>query len=117
VSALPFSALELAIPLDPIDPSQVRSGEPRAGFVAVDTRDGLELGIWEITPGVSTDVEADEWSVVVSGRATVAFDDGRASMELAAASVFRLDAGDRTTWTVHETLRKVYITPVTGTAE
>jgi uncharacterized protein len=117
VNALQFSALDLVIPLEPIDASQVGSGAPSAGFVPVDTRDGLELGVWEITPGVSVDVESDEWFVVVSGRATVAFDDGRPSMELAAASVVRLDAGDRTTWTVHETLRKVYITPVTGPAE
>ncbi len=111
MSTLPLSALEPEIPLEPIDPSQVLSGEPCAGFVAVDTMDGMELGVWEMSPGASTDVEADEWSVVVAGRATVEFDDGRPSIELRPASVFRLDAGDRTTWTVHETLRKVYVTP------
>jgi uncharacterized cupin superfamily protein len=47
--------------------------------------------------------------VVLSGEATVDFADGTPSLELRAGSIGRLAAGARTTWTVRETLRKVYV--------
>ncbi len=68
----------------------------------------LTIGIWEHTPGVSRDVEADEVFVVLSGDASVAFDDGSPTIELRPGSLVRLSAGQRTMWTVRETLRKVF---------
>jgi uncharacterized protein len=73
---------------------------------------GAEVGVWEMTPGAATDVEADEIFVVLSGRATLGFDGGE-TLELRPGVVVRLLEGDRTTWTVHETIRKVYVTPAT----
>lgn len=67
------------------------------------------VGIWEHTPGVSTDVEIDEVFIVLQGEATVAFDDGTPPLHLHPGVVGRLTAGARTTWTVTETLRKVYL--------
>ena len=64
-------------------------------------------GVWQITEGTVTDVEADELFVVVSGRATVAVEGG-ATLELAPGVLGVLARGARTTWTVHETLRKVF---------
>ena len=61
-------------------------------------------------PASSTDVEADEVFVVLAGRATVEVDGGP-TLELGPGDVGILDAGDRTTWTVHETLRKVFLLP------
>ena len=46
--------------------------------------------------------------VVLQGAATVAFED-RAPMTLAPGDVVRLHAGQRTVWTVTQTLRKVYM--------
>ncbi len=69
---------------------------------------GLEVGIWEHTAGTSTDIETDEVFVVLGGRATVTVEDGP-TLELRPGSIGFLDAGARTTWTVHETLRKVYV--------
>jgi uncharacterized cupin superfamily protein len=69
---------------------------------------GVELGVWEITSGIVTDVEADEVFVVLSGRGRVEFDDD-SSIALAAGTVVRLRAGDRTRWIVYETLRKIYV--------
>lgn len=57
--------------------------------------------------GSSTDVEADELFIVLSGAATVRFADGGV-IELGPGSVGRLHEGQRTVWTVTETLRKVY---------
>ena len=49
--------------------------------------------------------------VVVSGRATIEFEDG-ASIDVGPGDVCVLEEGARTVWTVHETLRKAYqITP------
>jgi uncharacterized protein len=104
------AAVEVA--LDDVAPEQVVSGAPQAGYTALDESDAGELGVWEMTPGVATDVEADELFVVVGGRATVAFTEpALPSIELGPGSIIRLEAGMRTTWTVHETLRKVYLAP------
>ena len=46
---------------------------------------------------------------MLSGRATVAFADGTPPLQLQPGSIARLAAGSATTWTVTETLRKLYI--------
>ena len=46
--------------------------------------------------------------VVVSGRATIEVEGGP-TLEVTPGSVGFLRAGDRTAWTVHETLRKVFV--------
>ena len=95
----------LAIPLEPLPAEQVESGSPSAGFVELTSA----VGVWEHTPGTSTDVEADEVFVVLSGSATLAFADSPlAPIDLRPGSVVQLTDGMRTVWTVHETLRKVY---------
>jgi uncharacterized protein len=67
-----------------------------------------EIGIWEMAPGTEEDTETDEVFVVLAGRGTVAFEDGEV-VELAPGVAVRLRAGERTTWTVTEALRKVYV--------
>lgn len=110
VSALPLEPL-------PLDPAQIVSGSPTTAYAVLDvSADGrVERGVWEHTPGVSTDVEADELFVVVSGRATVEVDGGASApggetLDLRPGVVGILRAGAQTTWTVHETLRKVWQT-------
>ncbi|MDJ0461719.1 cupin domain-containing protein [Streptomyces sp. H27-C3] len=94
---------------EPLDPEQIVSGEPVVtGKSLWESPDGKQLrGIWQITPGVVTDIEANELFVVVSGRATVQVEGG-ATLEVGAGDACVLREGDRTTWTVHETLRKAY---------
>ena len=94
---------------EPLDPDQIVSGAPEVtGKVLWESADGKQIrGIWQITPGVVTDTEADELFVVVSGRATVEVAGGE-SLEIGPGDACVLRAGDRTTWTVHETLRKAY---------
>lgn len=69
---------------------------------------GLEVGLWEMEPGVAQDTEVDEVCVMLAGRGSVTFEDGEV-VELAPGVAVRLRAGERTTWTVTETLRKVYV--------
>ena len=99
------AALELVHEAVPAD--QVVAGEPTTGFAELGTFDGHEYGVWEHSVGASSDVEADELYVVLSGAGTVAFDGGDV-VTLGAGSVGRLREGQRTVWTVTETLRKIY---------
>jgi uncharacterized cupin superfamily protein len=94
---------------DPLDPARIVSGSPEvSGKVVWESEDGRRLrGIWQITPGVVTDTEADELFVVISGRATVEVENGP-TLEVGPGDLAVLREGDRTTWTVHETLRKAY---------
>jgi uncharacterized cupin superfamily protein len=98
------------LPLDPapLDPAQVVSGDPAVATAGILADSDREVGVWEHGVGTSTDVEADEVFVVLSGRATVQVESGP-TLELGPGDVGVLAAGDRTTRTVHETLRKVYL--------
>lgn len=114
VAAMLCSVLRAAtLPLEaaPLDPEQVVAGDPQVralDLLADVLPPGLTVGIWEHGPGVSTDVEADEVFVVLSGRATVDVEAGPV-LELGPGDLCTLAAGARTRWTVHETLRKVYV--------
>ncbi|MEV1021612.1 cupin domain-containing protein [Streptomyces sp. NPDC050264] len=94
---------------EPLDPARIVSGDPVvSGAVLWESADGKQLrGIWQITPGVVTDTEANELFVVVSGRATVEVEGG-AVLDLGPGTAAVLREGDRTTWTIQETLRKAY---------
>jgi len=106
--ALDAATLELGEP-QPLASEQVISGAPSVAERALWTSpDGtVESGIWEITAGVSTDVEAAEVFLVVSGRATVEIEHGP-TLELQAGDVGSFAGGEHTVWRVHETLRKLY---------
>jgi uncharacterized cupin superfamily protein len=93
---------------DPLDPADVLAGTPRASSAALATVGEVEAGVWELTAGTVRDTEVDEVFVVLSGDATVRFEDG-SSLELRPGVAVRLRAGDRTEWVVRQTLRKVYV--------
>ncbi|OII66951.1 MULTISPECIES: cupin domain-containing protein [unclassified Streptomyces] len=95
---------------EPLDPAQVVSGRPEvSGRVVDESADGRTCrGIWQMTPGVVTDTEADEVFVVLSGSATIEVTDGP-TLRVGPGDMVVLREGDRTSWTVHETLRKVYV--------
>ena len=67
-----------------------------------------EVGLWGMEPGTDHDTEVDEVFVVLAGRGTVTFEDGEV-VDLVPGVAVRLHAGERTTWVVTETLRKVYV--------
>jgi uncharacterized protein len=102
-------AATLALDSAPVPAQQAKGGTPSTGVAALAEFKGLEIGVWEMTPGVMTDVEADEVFVVLSGAATVEFADGTPALRLGPGDVVRLAEGARTVWTVTETLRKVYL--------
>ncbi len=93
---------------DPLDPSQVVSGNPQVSTYEVLDSEALAVGIWQHTSGVSTDVEVDEIFVVLAGRATIEVAGGP-TLQVGPGDVGVLEAGAETTWTIHEDLRKIYI--------
>jgi len=103
-----LQALSIELEHEPVDADQVVSGSPTTGIAALTEIDDIEIGVWEITPGIVTDVEVDEVFIVLSGHATLRREDGSES-ELVAGTVGRLEDGEETEWEVHETLRKIYI--------
>jgi uncharacterized cupin superfamily protein len=98
-------------PLEPgvLDPSQVIAGEPAVTeTVLSESADGRVVrGIWRITEGTVTDVEQDEVFVVLEGRATIEVQGGP-TVRVGPGDVCVLQRGARTTWTVHEAVRKVF---------
>ena len=92
-----------------LDPSQVLAGEPAiTETVLSESPDGRVVrGIWRITEGTVTDVEQDEVFVVLEGRATIEVEGGP-TVRVGPGDVCVLQRGARTTWTVHEALRKVF---------
>jgi len=96
----------------PASADQVVDGSPMVGYLLLGEFSGQEYGIWEMTPGAMWDVEEDELFVVLSGRGVVEHAEDSTRTELAPGVVVRLTAGARTTWTVTETLRKVWVTPL-----
>ena len=102
------AAAAIELEYSPVDASQVVAGSPVVGIAELGALGESEYGVWEHSVGASSDVEVDEMFVVLFGAATVEFEGGKV-IELGPGSVGRLREGQRTVWTVTETLRKVYI--------
>jgi uncharacterized cupin superfamily protein len=65
-----LDALAAEVPLESLG-SAVVSGAPEAGVLELGVLGETEFGLWEHTVGTSTDVEADEVFVVLSGHGSV----------------------------------------------
>jgi uncharacterized protein len=96
-------------PYDP-EPDSVLAGNPVTSNVLLTSDDKVRYGIWQITPGTSVQVASAGMFVVLSGRATVAVDGGP-TFDIGLGDVCIWDGGERTIWTVHETVRKVWCSP------
>ena len=112
------SPLTVELAEEALDPADVLAGDPvtAATEIAAAPLPGggvLSTGVWRCTRGRVRDVEVDETFIVLSGRATIAHDG--VSHEVGPGDVCVLAAGTTTTWTVHETLRKVYVIREGGT--
>jgi uncharacterized protein len=101
----------LTAPLEPAEvaAADIVAGQPQVAAASFASVGECEVGVWEHSVGASRDVEVDEVFLVLLGRATVAFEDGE-TVDLVPGRLVRLRAGEHTSWTVYETLRKVYVT-------
>jgi uncharacterized protein len=107
--SFPVAVDEVILDEGELDPASIVEGSPVVTEATLWTsEDGTILrGVWQITAGTVTDVEADELFVVTAGRATVEVAGGP-RLELAPGVMGVLAEGAHTTWTVHEPLRKVF---------
>ncbi|MGV8884794.1 MAG: cupin domain-containing protein [Microbacteriaceae bacterium] len=103
------AALAVQLEFEAVPAEQLVAGAPTTAVAEFGEFDGCEYGVWEMTEGAMSDVEESELFIVVKGAGTVRFDSGE-TIELGPGSVGRLDAGERTVWTVTSALRKIYIT-------
>jgi uncharacterized protein len=97
------------IPCRP-EPDCVLAGNPVTSSLVLTSDDNVKYGIWQITPGTSVQVATAGMFVVLSGRATIAVDGGP-TFDIGPGDVCIWDGGERTIWTVKETLRKVWCDP------
>ncbi|WP_010204731.1 cupin domain-containing protein [Salinibacterium sp. PAMC 21357] len=105
----PLAASAVPVAHEALAASEVVEGTPTAGYAVLDTLGDSEIGIWEMTSGTATDTEVDEVFVVISGRASIHFAADDRTIAVGPGDVVRLTAGMQTTWTISETLRKIYI--------
>ncbi len=104
-----FEARSVALEHSPLDPAKNVSGDVTIAVSAQASEGDMEVGVWEHSVGVSTDVEVEEVFVVLEGEGTVVDDDG-GRIDLAPGVVGLLPMGAKTTWTITKPLRKVWIT-------
>lgn len=71
---------------------------------------GIRAGLWEVTPGIFSSIRDGHHEIcqIISGAATIEETDG-STFEIGPGSLFVTPAGWEGTWTVHETLRKIWI--------
>lgn len=97
-----------AVPAD-----QSVAGDPTTAAERLGEIFGLEFGLWEMSAGIMTDVEAEELFVVLSGSATVQIHEANGFaadvLKLEPGTVCRLSEGMRTTWILDAPLRKLYL--------
>lgn len=102
-------ALDVRLTPGELDTSQIVAGSPEVteAIMPAASDERVIRGIWRITEGVVTDVEHDEMFVVLEGRATIEVAGGQ-TIEVGPGDLCVLERGARTTWIVHEALRKVF---------
>ncbi|MGA7396757.1 MAG: cupin domain-containing protein [Solirubrobacterales bacterium] len=93
---------------EPLDLEQIIFGNPRtSALTLVETKEGSESGLWRCTPGTVTDTEVNESFLVLTGKGTLEFEDGR-TIDLAPGVTVSFEGGEKTTWTVKETILKAF---------
>jgi len=104
-------AASLTLPATPVDPLHVVLGTPATGSVVLGDWGGKELGVWQMTPGQMTDIEADELCIILSGAGYVRrlINGEVVDQPLLPGAVFALVDGEETLWVVSKTVRKVYL--------
>lgn len=109
-----LAALDLDVALEPVPADQVVEGSPQWGVADGGRTESFEWGVWEMTPGAMWDVEVAETFVVIAGEGTLTrtLDGLEQTTALSPGVVVTLIEGERTTWQVSSTLRKVWFCPV-----
>lgn len=89
----------------------VEGGWPTATTELLADLGRVRVSVWEVTTGVVADLEHDEYLLVLSGAGSLRLEGGPA-VPLAPHTLVRLGEGERTEWTVTETLRALVVSVV-----
>lgn len=98
--------------LEPLGPrAGFDSGDPQASGIEFFSGHGIDVGVWECTPGGWAIVNRPntETMMLLGGRVRITPADGEA-VELEEGDVFVLPKGWSGRWDVLETVRKFYVT-------
>ena len=87
------------------------SGDPQTSGITFFSGHGVDVGVWECTPGgwAIVDRTNTETMMLLGGRVRITPADGE-SVELEEGDVFVLPKGWSGRWDVLETVRKLYVT-------
>jgi uncharacterized cupin superfamily protein len=90
-------------------PARIVAGAPRCGELALVELPGLEIGIWEVTPGrfLSSKPDVGEVMHFVAGAGEITHADGTVT-RIAPGVTLSLQPGWTGEWEVTATVRKVY---------
>ena len=104
-------ALLETLEYEPVEPEKVLAGSPTTGYKELGTWKGVEVGIWEMTPGSMQDSEVEEIFIIIAGEATLTrtINGEEVTVELSPGVVCHLEAGEQNRWDVRVALRKIYI--------
>ncbi|MRX44628.1 cupin domain-containing protein [Agromyces kandeliae] len=109
--ATDYSPIDLlALALEPTGaPARVLAGDPRTSEHVLAAHDGVEIGVWEVTPGEFASVKPESGEVMqfLTGEGSIEHDDG-AVTGIAPGAVLVLQPGWSGKWRVTATVRKVY---------
>lgn len=101
----------VSVPLEPSDPpARVVAGAPRCAEKVITDIEGLEVGIWEVTPGrfLSAKPTVGEVMYFIAGSGTLTHADGSVT-EIGPGVTVSLEKGWSGEWDVVDTVRKVYV--------
>jgi uncharacterized cupin superfamily protein len=105
--ALAVRAVDAELTPSGPEPDRVLAGNPVSSDLVLASDEKVSYGIWQITPGTSVQIAPTGMFVVLSGRATIAVEGG-STFGIGPGDVCIWDGGERTIWTVYETVRKVW---------
>ena len=63
----PVAALALVLERKPVASAQIVEGSPETAVATLGSFADTTYGVWEMTPGAMSDVEADELFIVLGG--------------------------------------------------
>lgn len=90
----------------------VLDGDPRCS-IRIDRgtqHSASRLGVWMCTPGIFCCTEkGDELQTIIEGSLTIILEDG-SSFDFGPGDSFFTEKGERVTWKINETVKKVFFT-------
>ncbi len=103
-------ALRETLEYAPVESDKVLAGSPTTGYKELGVWKGVEVGIWEMTPGSMWDSEVEEIFIVIAGDATLTrtINGEDVTVELSPGVVCHLEEGEHNRWDVRVALRKIY---------